>query len=266
LVLAVELARLREAAGWSLTELAEKTTYDRSYLLKLEKGEKLGSLNAMAALDKAYDTGRHLQNLWELAKQEVVPDRYRRFMALEAQATVRQEYSGSTVPGLLQTQAYATEVLSLERPTEEELAEQVAYRMSRQLLIYGDSPQHFRALLDEAVLRRKARDPKVWREQLERLIEDAQRPNITIQVVPFEAGLHNLMGGSLTLLWLPGGKTVAWSESSYSGDLFEEYADVEHLKLSYDLLRDAALSPAASLDLIRQAMEDSTSCSAPSQT
>jgi hypothetical protein len=138
--------------------------------------------------------------------------------------------------------------------------------MSRQLLLYGDSPQHFRALLDEAVLRREARDPKVWREQLERLIEDAQRPNITIQVVPFSSGLHNLLGGSLTLLWLPGGKTVAWTESSYSGDLFEEYADVEHLKLSYDLLRDAALTPAASLDLIRQAMEDSTSCSAPSQT
>lgn len=265
-VLAMELARLRETAGWSLTELSERTMYDRSYLLKLEKGEKLGSDTAMAALDKAYDTGHHLQNSWELAKQDVVPDRFRRFMAREAQATVRQEYSVSTVPGLLQTQAYATEILGLERYTEETLAEQVAYRMSRQSAIYGESCQHFRALLDESVIRRKARDAGVWREQAERLIKDAQRPNISIQVVPFAAGLHNLLGGSLTLLWLPGGKTVAWTESSYSGDLFEENSDVEHLKLSYDLLRDAALSPAASLDLIRQAMEDSTPCSAPSQT
>jgi transcriptional regulator with XRE-family HTH domain len=263
----MELARLREAAGWSLTELAEKTTYDRSYLLKLEKGEKLGSLTVMAALDRAYNTGRHLQNLWELAKKEVVLNRYRRFMELETQATVRQSFSVSTIPGLLQTKAYATEILGLERATSPEAREeQITHRMERQSMIYGPQRQHFRALLSESVIRTPMRDPAAWGEQLQRLVDDAQQPNISLQVVPFRAGLHDLLGGSLTLLWLPGGKSVAYLESAKSGDLIDETQEVEELKLSYDLLRDAALTPAASLDLIRQAMEDSTSCSAPSQT
>ncbi|MFC4032752.1 Scr1 family TA system antitoxin-like transcriptional regulator [Streptomyces polygonati] len=266
-LLAEELARLREAAGWSLAELAEKTTYDRSYLLKLEKGEKLGSSNAMNALDRAYETGHHLENLWFLAKADVVPGRYRRFMDLETLATVRQQYSVSTIPGLLQTKAYATEVLSLARPLgEERLEEQVAARISRQDVLYGEQPQHFRALLDESAIRRPTRDPAAWLEQLHRLVEDAQRPNISVQIVPFKAGLHHLLGGSLTLLWLRGGKTVAYLESSKTGDLIEEPEDVEQLKLSYDLLRDAALPPGASLDLIRQAMEDRTSCLPPDLT
>ena len=264
-VFANELARLREASGWSLAVLADKTTYDRTYLSKLENGHKLGSLEAAAALDVAYDTGNHLKQLWGLANDEVVPDRYRRFMRLESEATVMQKYSIATIPGLLQTEDYARAQLRTARPRSEEvLSEGVGVRMGRKGLLDGETAPHLRALLDEAVLRRPTADLDVWRDQLQALLEE-KRPNITIQVLPLGAGIHDLLGGSLTLLWLPGGRSVAYAERGIDGSLIEESSEVEQLKLSYDLLRDSALSPAESRAFIRNVMEDSTSCTPPIQ-
>jgi transcriptional regulator with XRE-family HTH domain len=265
-VFANELRRLREVSGWSLSELADKTTYDRTYLSKLENGHKLGSIEAVAALDAAYGTGNHLQQLWRLAGDEVVPDRYRRYMQLEFDARVMQKYSISTIPGLLQTEGYARAQLLTARPrSEEALSEGVAARMARKAILDGDDPPHLRALLDESVLRRRTADPDIWREQLQALL-DEKRPNVTIQVLPLGAGLHDLLGGSLTLLWLPGGKSVAYAESGVDGSLIEESTEVEQLKLSYDLLRDSALSPSESRAFIRHVMEDSTSCTPPVQS
>lgn len=267
-VLAKELARLREASGKSLSDLANETTYDRTYLHKLETGVKLGSPEVMAALDTVYGTGEHLGDLWELAKDDVFRDKYKRFMELEKQATVRYEYAVGALPGLLQTEEYAYEVLALSfRGEDQELEEQLAARMSRQKLLHGEGAPHFRAVLDEASLRRTTRDKEAWKRQLEHLLTTAeQHPKVTLQVLPFSAGLHLLMGTALTVLWLPDGKSAAYTETNVSGDLFEEPTHVERLKLSYDLLRDSALSPQESVELIRQLMKDCASCDPPDPT
>ena len=266
-VLAKELARLREQSGRSLSDLAGETTYDRTYLHKLETGVKLGSPEVMAALDKAYGTGEHLGELWELARDDVVKDRYKHFMDLEKQATMRYEYASSTIPGLLQTEEYAREQLLTARPKDEdELEEQATNRMSRQRLLYGEDPVQFRAVLDESVLRRPLRETGPWQRQLERLLETAELPNVTLQVLPFSAGLQDLLGASLTLLWMPNGTSYAYEEGTYSGDLYEDPGEVERLRLSYDLLRDSALSPRDSVALIRTILEACASCEPPDPT
>lgn len=266
-VFAAELSRLRKISGWSLNDLGERAKYDYTYLSRLERGEKLGSIEVARALDKVYGTEPHLEQLWLLARDDVVPNRYQRFLALEAEATVMQKFNVGAVPGLLQTEGYARELLRTARPrTDDQLAEQVAVRMSRQERLRGENPPHLRALLDEAVLRRGSRDPQAWQTQLQRLLDDAELPHVTLQVLPFSAGLHDLLGGSLTLLWLANGLSVAYLEGIKTADLFEEPEDVEPLKLSYDLLRDSALSPERSLTFIRQVMEDSTSCAPEAQT
>lgn len=257
-MLAGELARLREEAGRSLADLADETTFDRSYLHKLERGAKLGSLQVMAALDAVYETGRHLQLLWELAKDDAFRDRYKRFMELEREATVRYEYVSATIPGLLQTAGYARELLAAARPADgQDVEEQVAVRLGRQELLYRDgSPLQFRALIDEAALRRSTADPDAWREQLEALLAAAELPNITLQVVPLSANLHGLVGTSLTLLWLTDGTTVAYTESGYSGDLIDDVTEVERLRLAYDHLRDSALPPGPSVAFLRDLVKD----------
>jgi transcriptional regulator with XRE-family HTH domain len=262
-----ELARLREHARLSLSELSDETKYDASYLQRLEKGDRLGSLDAARVLDRFYGTGEHISDLWRLAKQEAGKSRYRGFLDLEAEATSIHEFSISAVPGLLQTGGYSKEQLSAADPlrSPELLAEQVHGRLARQERLNGSKPLHYRALLDESVIRRPPRDPGAWTEQLEHLISSAKRPNVTIQIVPFLVGLHRLLPSSLQLLWLPSGFTVGYVESSWSGELVEEADEVEHLRLSYDQLRDSALSTSESLDQLRTALEEHTSCRAPGQ-
>ncbi|MFR9755464.1 helix-turn-helix domain-containing protein [Streptomyces sp. TR06-5] len=256
-LLATELARLRSEAGLSLAAVADLTTFDRSYLHKLETGAKLGSLQVMAALDDVHGTDRHLQLLWELAKDDAFRDRYKRFMELERRASVRYSYSASAVPGLLQTEAYARELLSAARPTDtQDVEEQVAARLGRQHLLHeGPAPLPFRALVDEAVLRRPTRDPATWRAQLDALLTAARHAHITLQVVPLSAGLHCLVGTSLTLLWLPDGTTVAYTESGYAGELTEDVGEVEKLRLAYDHVRDHALPPDRSVAFVRDLVE-----------
>ncbi|MGW7294139.1 helix-turn-helix domain-containing protein [Streptomyces xiamenensis] len=259
-----ELALLRQESGMSLAQLAEKVRFDRSYLHKLETGLRLGDEATSRALDQCYGTGRHLQQLWKLAKEEVFPDRFKRYMRLEDEARVMHCYSESTILGLLQTEEYAREQLRTGWPKDEnEMEEQVGARMRRQEVLTRESRLHLRAILDESALRRQLRDPAAWSRQLAHLLEAAERPNITIQVLPFSAGLQHLLGGSLTVLTMLNGTSIIYEESSTTGELMEEPGDVEHRKLSYDQLRDAALTPVESVAFIRSLLEESATCEPP---
>lgn len=261
-MLAKELARLREESGMSLATLGEETTYDRAYLHKLETGARIGSPEVIAALAAVYGTAaEHLTMLWQLAREDAFADKYKRFMELEAKATVQYAYSVGAIHGLLQTEGYAREVFEATRPRDEnELSEEVAARLGRQDLLRREDAPHFRALLDESVLQRKTRDPKEWVRQLEHLREASRLPNVTLQVLPFKAGPHALLGTSVTILWLPDGKAVAYTEDAHSGKLIEDASEVEKLRLSYDLLRDLALSPRDSVAFIERLLKENTPC------
>lgn len=141
-VLACELRRLREASGKSLAQLAEETNYDRTYLHRLETGERLSKLPVMEALDRVYGTGGLLVRLWGLARLEAFKDKYREFMKLEAKATIMQKYA-PVVPGLLQTEEFAREALALApAPTgPDELEVNVAARLGRQELLHRSPPR-----------------------------------------------------------------------------------------------------------------------------
>ncbi|WP_144317032.1 DUF5753 domain-containing protein [Streptomyces sp. sk226] len=221
----------------------------------------MGSPEVWTALDGVFGTGEQLRQLWELARDDAFGSRYKRFMQLERLATVQYMYACSTIPGLLQTRAYAREVLEHGRPRDTaELQEDVEARMGRQSVLEGEDAPFFRAVLDEAVFRRPAAQPAVWLEQLEALLEWQQRTNVTIEMLPFSAGLHDLMGGSLTVLWLPSGKSVAYLEGSKSGELVEDPARVDELRLSYDVLRDRSLSPEQTTQFIEQLIEEMPGC------
>ncbi|SCK26348.1 helix-turn-helix transcriptional regulator [Streptomyces sp. WMMB 322] len=256
LVLAAEAARLRKRSGRSLEELAAGTACEAAYLRQLESGERLGTPAVFAALDAMYGTGGHLVELWELARDTVFRERFRRFMELERRAVARHEYAAATVPGLFQTEEYAREQLRTARlGNEQELEEQAAARVGRQGLLVGDTAPRFVAVLDEAVLRRRLRDPASWRRQLQRLLDVSRLPRVSLQVLPFASGLQHLLGSSLTVLWMPDGSTVAYTEGAWSGELVEEGDDVDRLRLSCDVLRDSALPPDRSAAFVRRLMD-----------
>ncbi|MFI6983087.1 helix-turn-helix domain-containing protein [Embleya sp. NPDC050154] len=258
-VLANQLSRLREASGKSLAQLAEDTRYDRSYLHRLETGERLSERPVMKALDDVYETRGLLVWLWKRARKEAARERYHEFMYWEAQATIMHKYM-LAVPGLLQTEAYARTVLSSQPMTnKDELEAQVAERIARQDLLYRDPPPSLRVILDEAAIRRPLADSKLWQAQLARIVEAAQTPHTVIQLLPFAAGSHDLMGGSLSLLWMSDGTGVAYLEGSKSGELIEDPGEVGLHRLSYDRVRDSALSPDESVSFIKRVMEEEAS-------
>ncbi|WP_055694131.1 helix-turn-helix domain-containing protein [Streptomyces prasinopilosus] len=255
---AEELRTLRAASGMSLRALGERLGWDWSLFGKMEKGETLGSPEVVQALDTHYGTPGLLLALWELAAGDHTQfrERYRRYMALEAEAVSLWHFAVSVLPGLLQTPGYAREVLTAGGLTGKELDQQIDARMGRRELLEGEKAPPFRTILSEAVLRTPLRDAGEWREQLEHLADMTERPNVRVHVLLQSAGVHGLLSADVWYLLLPEGRTVAYTENGYQGELIEEPSPVVRLQKTYDAVRDLALTPAESQKFILRRLEE----------
>ncbi|WP_282702887.1 helix-turn-helix transcriptional regulator [Streptomyces sp. CC219B] len=256
-VLGRTLKFLREKAGKSLGQLAQETGYDKSYLSRLESGERLSKVTVMEDLDGYFDAGDLLVRHWHAARMDAFKDQYKEFMALEARARIMWKYTPG-VPGLLQTEDFAREMLSGAQatPDDNSVEEQVAARIGRQYLLKRKPEPNVRIIIDEYAFRRPAAKRKTWDDQLLHIEAVAMWPNVALQVLPFSVGVHHHMYASLTLLWQKDGSGVAYVEGNTRGELTEEPDGVLQYRLSYDRLRDVALSPSDSLAFIRDVLEE----------
>ena len=252
--------RLRLAAGLTQTELGDKVHVVGTRITQIERvsGAK-PTLELARALDVVLGADDLLVELWPYVYREAFPDWSRRFMEYSERAVLIREYAAHVVPGLLQTESYARAVLSvgLTLGSKEQLEERVAVRMGRQKrLRTADRPELW-VILDEAVIRRPVGGKAVMCEQLERLLATMRDRHITVQVLPFDQGEHDVMGGSLTVLAMPDGSEIAYTEGAHYGQLIEDPDEVRRYSLTYDRLRAEALPPLMSLDMIRSVLEDS---------
>jgi transcriptional regulator with XRE-family HTH domain len=248
----------REKADLSLRRLAEVLNYSKSHLARIERAESLPYDDLPSKLDTCFGTEGLFVSLYELARKEPFPGKYRRVTELAGRATVIRQYTSATVPGMLQTPDFAERSLrcGLPHAPEPEIEALVKARIDRQARLSASKPPRCWFVLDEAVLRRPVGSPDLMRRQLLSLIERGTAPHITLQVLPFAAGEHGEMGGSLTLYTVPDQPIVAYLEGSRSGRIVEDDYRVAEMEESYDLLRAMALSPRESEALIRAAMED----------
>ncbi|MEV7162433.1 helix-turn-helix transcriptional regulator [Streptomyces microflavus] len=250
--------KLREAAGLTQTEVGARTHVVGSRITQIERatGAK-PTLELTRALDRELVADDLLIDLWPYVYREAYPDWSQAFIAYSARAAVIREYSSHAVPGLLQTPEYARALLSMGHSLRdaEHLEERVAARLDRQVRLTGRDRPELWIILDEAVLRRPVGGSAVMRGQLEKLLRMAEEPNITVQVLPFDQGAHGALAGSLTVLVLPDGTQVAYTEGAHHGQLTEEPEEVERFVLTYDHLRAMALPPLMSLELIRSVLE-----------
>ncbi len=259
-----EMRRHREAAQLSLVQLAGIVNSSKSTLARIETAELMPPPDLPDRLDAAFGTDRHFHGLYKLAKREAHPDQYQRYMDFEAQAEVIENFGAQAIPGLLQTKEYASAQLSLqEELSRERLEELVNARMSRQDRLRSAEPPLYWAIIDETVLRRQMGSRECMYKQLARLLEQVDTQDSKVQVMPFSAGAHYLMGGALTMLTLPNGSTAAYEEGIEVGHLYEDRDSAKKWRRRYEVLRANALSPAASAELIRDAMEDYKPCSTP---
>ncbi|SRR6266511_3895939 len=133
---------------------------------------------------------------------DVLPQWFRAYVDLESAATIIRAYEGHFIPGLLQTEDYMRALIAgtLTDGSVEEMERRVTLRLMRQTLLTQERGPWLWAVVDEAALRRQVGGPKVMRAQLERLIETAELPSVTLQILPFSAGAHAAMASAFTVL------------------------------------------------------------------
>ncbi|WFB09229.1 helix-turn-helix transcriptional regulator [Streptomyces sp. LX-29] len=258
----LKLRKLRMRTGWTQRELGAKVCTAHSRIAQFELGKETPPEEVCVALDAVLGADGDLIELWTHVKRTPFPDWAQRFIELEARACAMHKYTAHTVPGLLQTETYAREVLRVGLPwlAPDAIEEKTQARLARQSLLSGPEPPLLWAVLDEAVIRRPVAGAAAMREQLAYVIECAQAPNVEIQVLPYSAGAHSAMDGTLTLLSFESMPDVAYLEGGHHGELVEDRAAVARHSHRYDLVQAMALPPAASTALIREAMEGFSAC------
>jgi hypothetical protein len=198
---------------------------------------------------------RSRQRAWWEAYGDSLPSAYETLIGFEAEATSIFTYEAQVVPGLLQTAEYARAVTAADgSPDRPEVIEQkVAVRMARQAVLTRDPPPHLWAILDEAVLRRPVGGPDPMRRQLLRLVEANERPGITVQVLPFAAGVHRGLAGSFMILEFAGNADppLVYSEGLTGGVFRNKPEDLRSYHMCFESIRAIALNPTTSADYIR---------------
>lgn len=273
--IAYELRRLREASGRTRQEAAVRLGRTVAQIGHLETGRNLPSAGDVEVLLNWYghpDRTEFFRDLLKQAKKgrdwwvglaDAVPDYFALFLGLEASATQLQSYDGLVVPGILQTAAYAQAVIRAgerARP-DHEVARRVELRMARQELIErAEEPLQVWSVLDEGVLHRQVGGVEVMREQLERLVKLAERPNIDIQVLPVTAGAHAGAEGTFSLLTFPpelhSDPGVVYVETRVRGIYYEDPAEIQSYRQALTRLQVQALSPDESPTMIQRIAEE----------
>ncbi|WP_312889478.1 DUF5753 domain-containing protein [Nocardiopsis aegyptia] len=176
---------------------------------------------------------------------------FRPYAALESEAKVIMEFASQTVPGLLQTEDYARDLLRSYYPpmTDEEVERQVQGRLRRQEILRSDTPPLLWFVLDEAVLRRPVGDDSVFRAQLERLVVAGRDRRIKIQVMPFERRAHAGLSGMMVILQLPEERAV-YAEAPGTAHITTIEQEVAERMLSFNAICEKALSVEESLQMI----------------
>ena len=176
----------------------------------------------------------------------------------EAQATLIRQYAALLIPGLLQTRTYAQAVNRAYDPTatEETIEEWTEGRMERVRLLDDPTKPLLWAVLDEAALRRVTGGRAVMADALRHIVSLARRNRVVVQVLPFSAGAHAAMQGSLKLMEFEDAPPLVFYEGVSTGRLEDDPATVAQQRFRFDFLVASAHSREKSLALIEALAQD----------
>jgi len=257
-MLAARVKRARSQADLSLRGLSAKLGYPHTYLSRVENGDQLPSQTLAEDLDAFYGLDGLIVDLLAVAVAAEGPKYGHKVFEQEKRAARIQTFNSSLVPGLLQTESYATALFrSLPGKDAEYIALQVAKRSQRRAVLDSANPPFYWAIMDEAALRRPVGGPATMAEQITHILQRIESSSaVQVQVLPFSRGGYPLMGGSLSLLTLRDGVSFAYVESFASGVSVETPADVVDLTTRLDLAKAKALDSGESLALLRKYLKE----------
>jgi hypothetical protein len=237
--LRTELKRARQASGRTQEQAAAEMDWPLSKLLRIEAASSVIRANELKGLLSLYEVTdpERVSSLlalaravgersWWSAYRGVAPQSLLQLIEYETAAHVVRQFETTFIPGILQTEDYAHAVIENyygERPGSNKVRALAELRVWREDLFNSDNSPSFLFVVDETAVRRLVGGSSIMRRQLRRLIEIAERPNITVAVIPFAAGLHPGMKGSFEIIEFadPVDTDIVYLESP-RGDIFSD--------------------------------------------
>jgi transcriptional regulator with XRE-family HTH domain len=273
--LAAELREIRETKGKSGDAVAAALRWSPSKISRYELARTgLKPREVERLLDYYEITGSRRELLISLAEDaarkgwweefaDVLSADYQQFIGLEHEASSIAIWHVEVVAGLLQTEAYARHIISgynqVEPIAPRMIERLVKVRMRRQQVVDSESGLQLSVVLDESVLRRRIGDDSVMYEQLQRLVHEADRPNVTLQILPLDAR-HTVFGESF-VIFRYGPDNDAMLRDVVSAEHLKNDFSVEGEKetylhrLAFQILVGTSLDPVASRALIAETAE-----------
>lgn len=261
------LRQLRTQRELNVEQVAKQIMLSVSQISRIETGTRRANPRDVRDLCELYgvnmeDTAR----LMELARQaresgwwtdyddlDLTP-----FIGLEQGAVSITSYAMYYMPALLQTEDYARAIIKgiAKKITPNILEQRVEVRLRRQGLLTSDHPPRYRVLLDQAVLQRQVGGRAVMEKQLQRILDAADAEQVAVQVIPFEAGAHASADSNFDFLEFSSAqlKPVVFVEGLVTHIYHERPDHINRYREAIEYLRDVALSPRDSLQLIAQIM------------
>ena len=269
--LGAELRRLRERVGRTVGEVARELGWSESKLSRVEtavSGIRAGDLERLLdayGIENAERarlvglSGQARQRAWWEAYGDALPNAYETYIGFEAEASSIYTYEAQVVPGLLQTAEYTSAIMQAELADDrpEIIGQRVQVRMARQAVLTRNPPPELWAVMDEDVVRRPIGGRDVLRRQLLRLAEVSERPNVTLQILPFGVGAHRGLSGSFIVLEFPDGtdESLVYCEGLTGGVFRSKPVELRTYWMAFEALRTAALSPKDSIALIQSVVQ-----------
>jgi transcriptional regulator with XRE-family HTH domain len=272
--LAAELRGIRESKGKSGDAVAAALRWSPSKISRYERARTgLRPREVERLLDYYEITGPRRALLLGLAEDaaqkgwweeftDSLSEDYKQFIGLEHEATSMAIWHVDVVTGLLQTEDYARHIIGsysrVEPVAPGMIGRLVRVRMRRQQVLNREGLQ-LSVVLDESVLKRRIGDEPVMYDQLMRLVKEADRPNLTLQVLPLDAQ-HSVFGESFAIFSFGQDadamlQDVVSTEHLRSGFTLEGERDTYLHRIAFQMLSEAALDPVASRALILETAE-----------
>ena len=272
--LAAELRGIRESKGKSGDTVAAALKWSPSKISRYERARTgLRPREVERLLDYYEITGPRRVLLLGLAEDaaqkgwweehaDSLSEDYKQFIGLEHEATSMTIWHVDVVTGLLQTEEYARHIIGsysrVEPVAPGMIGRLVRVRMRRQQVLNRDGLE-LSVVLDESVLKRRIGDDAVMYDQLQRLVQEADRPNLTLQVLPLDAQ-HSVFGESFVIFGFGQDadamlQDVVSTEHLRSGFTLEGERDTYLHRIAFQMLSEASLDPVASRALILKTAE-----------
>jgi Domain of unknown function (DUF5753)/Helix-turn-helix domain len=277
MILARQLQSLREQAGLSYDEAADAIYASAWTVRRMERAE--GGLKPLtvkglllaygvsdpAEIDAFLALARQASTAgWWHSYDDVLPAWFGTFIGLEEAASLIRGYDPHSIPGLLQTAGYARASVRTGFPsaTDDEAERRVELRLARQRILARPSPPRLWLVVDETALRRPAATtgPDLMRSQISHLISAASQPHITLQVLPFTAGLHAAMYGPFRLFRFdhPDQPDIIYSESLTSAYYIDKPDQAAAYTHALDRVSAQAASPEDTITILRNICKETT--------